>query len=77
MKALEVYHTGPRAITVQLCLALSGLALQLPEWQNPVQDMIDSFGRNPATVPMLLQFLTVLPDEISSNTRIPITVGFI
>lgn len=72
--ALEKYHAGPRALLVQLCLALSGLALQLPAWANPVQDMIDTFGRNPATVPTLLQFLTVLPEELTGNTRIPVTV---
>lgn len=59
----------------QLCLAVSGLALQLPQWDNAVQTMIESFGTNPATVPVLLQFLTVLPEEIASNTRIPVTVG--
>lgn len=59
---------------VQLCLAIAGLALQLPTWENPVQDMIDSFGRNSATVPTLLQFLTLLPEELTSNTRIPVTV---
>lgn len=74
MAALEKYHGGPRSLLVQLCLALSGLALQFPAWKNPVQDMIDSFGRNPATVPTLLQFLTVLPEELTSNTRIPVTV---
>jgi transportin-3 len=36
--------------------------------------MIDTFGRNPATVPTLLQFLTLLPEELNSNTRIPVTV---
>lgn len=59
----------------QLCLAVSGLALQLPQWDNAVQTMIESFGTNPATVPVLLQFLTVLPEELASNTRIPVTVG--
>ena len=73
--ALERYHTGPRTVITQLCLAVSGLALQLPQWDNAVQTMIDSFGRNPATVPVLLQFLTVLPEELVTNTRIPITVG--
>jgi transportin-3 len=60
---------------VQLSLALSGLALQLPNWDNPVQSMIDLFGRNPATVPILLQFLTVLPEELNGNPRIPVTVS--
>jgi hypothetical protein len=26
-------------------------------------------------VPVLLQFLTVLPEELYSNTKIPVTVG--
>ncbi|KAH9944146.1 ARM repeat-containing protein [Epithele typhae] len=73
LTALETYHTGPRTILVQLCLAISALALQLPAWQDPVQSMIESFGRNPATVPALLQFLTVLPEEVTTNTKIPIT----
>jgi transportin-3 len=74
LTALERYQTGPRTIVVQLCLAVAGLALQLPTWNNAVQSMIDSFGRNPATVPTLLQFLTLLPEELNSNTRIPVTV---
>ncbi|KAJ3553023.1 hypothetical protein NM688_g3839 [Phlebia brevispora] len=73
VSALQRYHSGPRTIIVQLCLAISGLALQLPAWKNPVQDMIDSFGRNPATVPALLQFLTILPEEMNTNTKIPVT----
>lgn len=75
LTALERYHSGPRTINVQLCLAIAGLALQLPAWDNAVQTMIDSFGRNPATVPTLLQFLTLLPEELFGNTKIPITVS--
>lgn len=74
LTALQTYHTGPRTIIVQLCLAVAGLSLQLPSWENPVQTMIDTFGRNPVTVPILLQFLTLLPEELNTNTRIPITV---
>lgn len=74
VSALQRYHTGPRTILVQLCLALSGFALQVPSWENPVQDMIDSFGQNPAAVPALLQFLTLLPEELNGNTKIPVTV---
>ncbi|RXW22925.1 hypothetical protein EST38_g2934 [Candolleomyces aberdarensis] len=73
LEALQRYHTGPRTIIVQLCLALAGIALQLPDWENPVQQMIDTFGMNPATVPTLLQFLTILPEEVNGNTRIPLT----
>ncbi|KAI6031674.1 armadillo-type protein [Pisolithus microcarpus] len=71
--ALVEYHAGPKAIITQLCLAIAGLALQLPAWDNAVQTMIETFGTNPATVPVLLQFLKVLPEEMTSNTRIPVT----
>ncbi|XP_006454694.1 hypothetical protein AGABI2DRAFT_182668 [Agaricus bisporus var. bisporus H97] len=72
LAALQTYHAGPRTIIVQLCLAVAGLALQLPAWENPVQSMIQAFGSNPATVPVLLQFLTILPEELNTNTRIPV-----
>lgn len=61
-------------MVIQLCLAISGLALQVPAWERVVETLIDSFGRNPATVPTLLEFLTLLPEEVSGNTRIPISV---
>ncbi|KDR84886.1 hypothetical protein GALMADRAFT_53692 [Galerina marginata CBS 339.88] len=73
LTALETYKGGPRTIIVQLSLAVAGLALQFPAWENPVQTLIDSFGRNPATVGTLLEFLTLLPEEVSGNTRIPIS----
>ena len=71
--ALEAYSNGPRAVVVQLCLALAGLALQFREWNDAVQNMTDSFGKDPEKVPALLQFLTVLPEEMN-NHRIPVTV---
>ena len=62
-----MYHNGPRSVLVQVCLALAGLALQLPEWQNPVGDIIQQFGTDAAKVPALLQFLTILPEEMASK----------
>lgn len=73
--ALDYFKEGPRAIILQLCLALSGLALQLPTWTGAVEGLIDSYGQNPSMVPVLLQFLTVLPEELYTNTKIPVTVG--
>ncbi|EJD55376.1 ARM repeat-containing protein [Auricularia subglabra TFB-10046 SS5] len=71
--ALQMYAAGPRRIIVQLCLALSGFALQVPQWETPVQDLIEQFGRNPATVTVLLEFLKLLPEEIMDSHKIPIT----
>ncbi|KAJ8083950.1 Nuclear import receptor [Marasmius tenuissimus] len=73
LTALKSYQAGPRAIIVQLCLAVAGLALQFPAWENAVQTMITTFGSNPETVPVLLQFLTLLPEELHTNAKIPIT----
>lgn len=72
--ALQTYASGPRRIIVQLCLALSCFALQVQQWDKPVQDMIERFGKDPATVPVLLEFLKVLPEEIMDSHRVPITV---
>ncbi|KAJ6519728.1 armadillo-type protein [Mycena sanguinolenta] len=71
--ALQRHRTGPKTVIVQLCLAIAGLAMQFPSWTNAVQFMIDSFGRNPETVPVLLEFLTILPEELNNNHKIPIT----
>ena len=76
LTALESSNNSPKTIVTQLCLALSGLALQFPEWQDTaVQSMIDKLGQNPTTVSILLEFLTVLPEEIDSNSRIPVSVS--
>jgi transportin-3 len=63
-----------KIILVQLCLSLADLALQLPEWPTVVTDLIEKFGKNPQTVPILLEFLTVFPQEIVGNQKIKILV---
>lgn len=75
LTALSRCVGGPKIIVVQLCLSLAGLALQFPSWQpTAVAEVIEKFGRVPASVPTLLQFLTVLPEEINGNSKIPVTV---
>lgn len=70
-------------IQTQLCLTLSGLALQLrdgedPEWgDHVVAWMIDRFGKDAKDVGTLLEFLQVLPEEVTTNQRIPIDVSVV
>ena len=73
--ALAIYAAGPRVVQTQLCLSLAALALQLPEshWPNVVPGMIDRFGKSPDTVNVLLEFLSVLPEEVAQNHRIPVS----
>lgn len=80
LTALQAYKQGPRVIQTQICVTLASLALQLrngedPEWgDNVVGWMIDRFGKDPSEVKTLLSFLTVLPEEATTNQRIPISV---
>lgn len=54
------------AILTQLCLALADLALQMPSWQNCINDLIKSFSNKNHYA--LLEILTVLPQEIDSTS---------
>lgn len=72
--ALQQFATGPRTVLIQICLSLAGLAVQMSDWADPVGEMIRNFGQSPQLVPALLEFLTILPEEVTGNTRIPISV---
>jgi transportin-3 len=69
---LARFKASPQIITIQLSLALAALALQMEDWANPVQDVTQHFGSDSSTLSLLLDFLTVLPDECE-NPRIPLT----
>lgn len=75
LAALLHYKGGPKVIQTQLCLALAGFALQVSQWENPVQSLLNDFGRDPDMVPTLLEFLAVLPEEVNGNQKIPISVS--
>lgn len=64
-------------IQTQLCLTLSALAIQMTdaEWPDVITGMTTRFGSDPASVGMLLEFLTVLPEEVTTNHRIPVDVS--
>ncbi|KAI9278101.1 armadillo-type protein [Sporodiniella umbellata] len=64
---------APKALIVQLCLALADLAIQILDWKTVVGDMVDKLGQTPEKVECLLEFLKVLPEEMQSNTRIPLS----
>ncbi|VDK71439.1 unnamed protein product [Litomosoides sigmodontis] len=53
-------------IITQLCLALSDLYLQVPEWTNFVTEILERFG-TPDKTPVLLAFLKTLPEEVQSS----------
>ncbi|XP_067945637.1 transportin-3-like isoform X2 [Watersipora subatra] len=55
------------AVITQLSLALADLALLMATWKNAVPDLLGKFAPNPSSYHVLLEVLTVLPEEVSSR----------
>lgn len=68
--ALLIKHNDPprRLIRTQLSLALSHLALQFFDWHDPMPEIFNSLA-SPELVLSLLEFLRVLPEELSDAKK--------
>lgn len=53
-------------VGLQLCLALAAFAMQTSEWEDPIQELMAKFN-SPEMVPLLFEFLKVLPVEFQSE----------
>jgi len=65
------YAADINAIVTPLCVALAYVAIQMQEWENPVVDIIEQFGKDESKTKALLEFLKVLPEELIDERRIP------
>lgn len=70
LNLLDVYADQDRAIRTQLCLALCQLALQYQQWVLPVEDVTTILA---ARLPALLEFLRILPEELTETNRTNLT----
>ena len=59
---------------IQLALSTADLAIQMEEWDAPVQQLVQAFGKDPEMVACLLEFLSLLPEEIMYNRKIKLEV---
>ncbi|KAI8889030.1 ARM repeat-containing protein [Backusella circina FSU 941] len=73
VELLVRFAKGPKAIMIQLCLAMADLAIQMLEWKTVVPDLVEKLGKTPESVSCLLEFLKVLPEEMNNNTRLPLS----
>lgn len=73
LQLVTLNQEGTKLVNVQLALALANLALQFLTWNGAVAELVSTLTQNSGTIPALLEFLRVLPEELSSNRRIPIT----
>ncbi|KAF2271470.1 ARM repeat-containing protein [Westerdykella ornata] len=73
IKNLATYHAGPKPIRLQLCVCLANLAIQMTEWKDVLSLIVSTLGTEPATLPCVLDFLRVLPEEVSYGRKINLT----
>ena len=64
---LSKYKDGPRAIRIQLCIALAHLAIQMLEWHNVIEYVGSALGNDAGYC--ILEFLKILPEELNNVTR--------
>ncbi len=55
-----------------MCLAI--LAIQMKEWKNVVQSVVTTLGSDAESHACILEFLRVLPEEVTEGRKITLTV---
>lgn len=70
---IQKYANGPRPILIALCVALATLALQLIEWTTVLEDMTKALSGSASSWNALLQFISVLPEEISETKKMSLS----
>lgn len=74
IRNLATFHAGPKPIRLQLCVCLANLAIQMTEWKDVLPLILSTLGSDPATLPCVLDFLRVLPEEVTHGRKIALTV---
>lgn len=52
---------------------MANLAIQMLEWKNVLATMISALGHDAAAIPCLMDFLRVLPEEVTEGRKIHLT----
>jgi len=71
---LQSLGAGPKPIRTQLCVCLANLAIQMLEWKDVLSVLLNTLGSNPQSIPCMLEFLHVLPEEVTEGRKIHLTV---
>ncbi|KAI5918622.1 exportin 1-like protein [Camillea tinctor] len=70
---LKLYAPGPRPIRVQLCVCLAILAIQMKDWKDVLPVVVSSLGNDVESHACILDFLRVLPEEVTEGRKITLT----
>lgn len=71
---LKRYAPGPKPIRVQLCVCLAILAIQMKEWTDVLASVVQSLSDSPESHACILDFLRVLPEEVTEGRKITLSV---
>ncbi|PTB70766.1 ARM repeat-containing protein [Trichoderma citrinoviride] len=70
---LKHYAAGPKPIRVQLCVCLAILAIQMKGWDDVLHSVVQSLGDSPESHACILDFLRVLPEEVTEGRKITLS----
>jgi len=65
---LTQYSLASHAVITQLCLAVADLAVQSPQWTNPVIELIQKFSTKLENFSILLEILMMIPEELGRES---------
>ncbi|CCF39605.1 hypothetical protein CH063_10388, partial [Colletotrichum higginsianum] len=70
---LKHFAAGPKPIRVQLCVCLATLAVQMKDWKDVLPTVVSSLGDSVESHAAILDFLRVLPEEVTEGRKITLT----
>ncbi|KAK7539712.1 armadillo-type protein [Phyllosticta citribraziliensis] len=70
---LAAFRAGPKPIRMQLCVCLANLAIQMTEWKDVLPMVVSTLGNDAESIPCVLDFLRVLPEEVTEGRKINLT----
>ncbi|SMR52775.1 unnamed protein product [Zymoseptoria tritici ST99CH_1E4] len=73
VSVLATYAKGPKPIRTQLCVCLANLAILMLEWKDVLSTVVAALGSDPTGTACILEFLHVLPEEVTEGRKINLT----
>ncbi|KAF4556414.1 mRNA transport regulator MTR10-like protein [Elsinoe fawcettii] len=73
LSLLATYASGPKPIRTQLCVCLANIAIQMLDWKNVLSTVVSTLGSDAKGIPTLMEFLRVLPEEVTEGRKINLT----
>jgi len=55
-------------------VCLANLAIQMIEWKDVLSLILSALGNDPQSIPCVLEFLHVLPEEVTEGRKVNLSV---